>query len=139
MTDNAATKAYRIAHKHFPDAPDNELRQAIALCERADGLFITENLSLAFFRYHPGMIVDGKRMFEIVKDWDGETLNKLDLRDGPIVHVMFFSCPKGSGYRIFRRLMDSLHIQGVSGHRIKNGERFFILRAHRRVRNETQA
>src|SRR5688500_6028456 len=69
-------EAYKIARKYFPKTPSADLLEAIELCRAANCLFVEPGIVFAAFRYHPGQIIGGKRMFEIVKDWDIETLKR---------------------------------------------------------------
>lgn len=128
-------QAYIVARKHFPKAPAKDLLDSIDLCSAAGGLYVKPEITFAFFRYHPGQWIGEKRMFDVVCEWDIETLKQLDLSDGPCVHVMFFET-KVQAYKTFRRLIDALNAEAVSGHRFKkNGERHFSFRSNQRYKH----
>lgn len=127
--------AFQIARKYFPKTPAKDLLESIELCREAGGLFVRPSIVFAGFRYHPGQIVNGRRLFDIVGDWDVQTLRRLDLREGPIVHVMFFHTT-ASCQRVFRTILDALRVEGASAHRIKrDGSRVFSLRKNVRAKH----
>jgi hypothetical protein len=122
--------AWKLARKHFPKEPAQSLLDGLELCRDNGGLYKTQLVCFAFFRYHPGGMVEDRRMFDVVREWDILTLKQLDLSAGPVVHVMFFSADNGC-FDIFRRLINALNPKGVSAHRIKsNGLYHFSLRKH---------
>lgn len=133
-------QAFRIARKFFPKLDAEELLNSIELCRDAGCLYLwphdKPSIVFAGFRYHPGEIIGGKRMFDIVKDWDIVTLNTLDLSSGPIVHVMFFYA-KAHCQRVFRQTLAALRAEGASAHRYKkNGQRVFSIRQDVRFKHE---
>ena len=125
-------EAYRIARRYFPKLDANQLLDAIDLCRKAGGLYVSRGITFATFQYHPGQVIGGKRMLDIIAEWDIETLKQLDLSQGPILHIMFFSTT-GNCQRVFRRMVDAINPEGCSAHRFKkNGDTVFSVRKNAR-------
>jgi hypothetical protein len=88
---------------------DGTIDAALRLCEKNGGLLVGCGMLLAFFRYW----ADAGEAVEAM-DW-GE-LEQMNLRNGPVLHVVAFIAPQ-NGYQIFRRLIVSMNPWGVSAHR----------------------
>lgn len=129
-------EAYRILRKAFPNEPSEDLLELLEICRRNDGLLVAprSEMVMGYFRYYPGATVGDRKMIDVVKNYDIETLKKIPLIEGPIIHVVGFTAPKGCGYKIMRRIFHALNGRGVSAHRIKNGESYFVLRKNVRWR-----
>ena len=121
--------AFKLARKHFPDTPVDELLAGLELCQKNGGLHVTSSgVLFAFLHYDPRQLLDEMNVFDL------EELSKYDLRDGPVVHVVGFVAPR-HGYVTFRTLIDALNPFGVSVHRInkRTKERFFIMKKNMRL------
>lgn len=129
-------EAFRIIRKAFPDEAAEDLLELLELCRKNDGLLVAprSEMVMGYFRYNPGQKIGERKMIDIVKDYDFETLKLLDLRNGIVVHIVGFASPLGGGFGAMRPILHALNARAVSTHRIKNGERYFALRKNVRFR-----
>jgi len=121
--------AYRLARKSFPNATSDELLDLLELCRKNNGLFIDRDLEIVMgvFWYYPGSRIAGKKMVDIVKEYDLDTLKLLDLREGSVLHIVGYVGPKGA-FPMVRKMIHDLNPRAVSTHREKPEGRYFALR-----------
>ena len=128
--------AYRIIRKAFPEETAEDLLELLELCRKNDGLLVAaqSEMVMGYFRYNPGSKIGERKMIDVVKDYDIETLKVLDLREGIVVHIVGFASPLGGGFRAMRPILHALNPRAVSTHRVKPGGRYFALRKNVRYR-----
>jgi len=118
--------ALRIARKALPQFSARETLKALSLCEQNDGLYSNKDFLVGFFRYHPGATFNGKALGAIVEEFDVDALTALDLRDGPVLHIVAFVAPR-CGFELFRSVVDSVNPWAVSAHRWDRQIQRFVL------------
>ena len=114
-------QAVKLCQPIFPTIAVENMTAALRICQKNNGLTLLPmpkpDFCFAFFRYWPVLI-------DAVETWDGNTLEAVDLRRGPILHVAALVTP-GGGYSLTRELIDVLNPMAVSCHRFKNNEMTF--------------
>lgn len=105
---------------------EGSIETALKLCIRADVFVMTTNSLLAGFRYWPNQR-------QIVEDMDWFELERANLSNGPLLHIVAFIAPR-HGYELFRKAVSVMNPWGVTAHRFTKGEWRFT--ARRNVRFE---
>lgn len=123
----AALKLVRSAMtpEQLAGMADEELWRMLRLCQRNGGLVLDGGFLFAYFRYWP-------QWGEIIHRGDVDELEKLDLRTGPILHIVGYVAPLPS-YRLVRGLIRDSNCWGVTCARYTKarGEYRFVARKNR--------
>lgn len=100
---------------------DGTIEAALKLCE----LYVDEanGIVIGFFRYWPEHAA-------AVGEMDFAELERINLKDGPLLHVVIWIAP-GDSFRAFRAFIRELDPWGVTAHRYRGGEFRFVCKRNK--------
>lgn len=109
---------------------DDALWRMLQLCQKNNGLVLDDGFLFAYFRYWP-------ERGELVHAGDMGELEKLDLRTGPLLHIVGYVAPVPS-FRLVRDLIRDLNPWGVTCARFSkaSGQWRFAARKNRSFRGD---
>ena len=125
--------AKRLVEKTFTGTDESQgwtegsITAGLELCENNRGLVVSDDGQrlFAFFRYWP---IPTQAEAVAMMDW--AELERQNLHDGPLVHVICYIAPE-HGYRLVRALIAAMNPIpfGITAHRWRKRQKDFVLRA----------